>query len=1516
MEAAGIDATCQALWKRNEGCEITPDLDLSPLIDLATPGEIAARGLGDGVIEGAAKALGAFLLFQEPSTPQGISRIQEALDLLIQRYNTLALPFGPEYDAYGLVIPSTVGRKDPWEGRVGCGMALRELIKVLRLELSKDILAFLLGGGKVASSKIPAVADRHPRVREAMVAVGMELVKGSNDTSDTKATALSKERSSDKLKAEEEDWVRQAGAILSGQASTSLPKTDSRLDGIGNLLLQTLKVPSEGVQSAVSECLMTVSALRPKKALEWVGPLVEEAIRGDGYAVQRGAAYGLAGLAGGIGIAMLRETRFQREGALGIVEIIGWRGGRAFEAYAVSLVPRLLAALGDGDNRVREAAQAASTAAVSCMGSYARVRLLLPPLLLALSDRAKWRAQVGAAALMGALAGAGELTEAAAAVLPQAVPALVEAAGEAHGMVASAARSALERLGGVVQSPEISSLAPLLLQALFTGHALPRATLSPGSQGTSEGDPLGKALLALLRKVFLHRMDAPSLALVVPVVSKGLRASSAGAGKEEVAAQVVGAMASLADARDLVPYLPSLTKQLMEALGDAVPEVRAVAARSLGRLVEELGEDGVPGVTDLLKSALIDPATGGVERQGAAQGLAEVFAALGSQRLPSLLPDIVSQTEAPQRSTREGALLLLVYLPATAGAAFAPHLPTVVPAILRGLADEGADVRAASLRAARMIVRGHAQGAVHLLLPELEGGLFAESWRIRAAAVQLVGELLLNVGGASSGDEDEELEDKPRPKMPTSLLARLSTVLGVERRDRVLSSLYITRMDESAAVRHALLPVWKALVSNTPKTVREILEPIMSKVMQLLSDPLDSWRSLGGRVLGEMVRKLGERVVRRIVPILVETSCSEDATIRLRAGALRGLGGILNGPSGRAIVEDEEELVVRSVQQGLVAKSGRVRRAAAGVFDALVSITSGGGGAAAAVGAVVPGLLAMLETQGPGEQRALQALCVLVGVRAAAVLPPLLPTLLDPIPLTSGHSLSGRGGVVGVVKRQLPIILSALLPSLEASPEDPGLLGLSDALVGACASPDTLHLLMGTLLERAKTCIQGGAGGSRIRVVQPLSLASSLILLSSYGPEWVRLVFIGLATSDQAQLVRIAHGALSAIFSPTILPKAEGPLWVQPIRRSLRLVKKLIGPTECVAGFSLPKGLGPIMPIFTNGLLGGSVDAREQSALGMDEIIRLTEPMALKTYVTQMTGSLIRIMGERVTAPVKAAILGALLSLLRRCPLFLRPFLPQLQRSFVRALADPQSVRSRAAEALGALMGLAQAKVDPVITELAGLYHNTTDSSGDVEEEGERREGILEAISSILVVVGPKKVLGEASLDLIEGLVEAGYDDPRASVVRGASRCVGPLTLAYGDRTKVRGLNKAVLFSQEPGKALASIWSLRSLAKTGEALNQLDGGKGEVWSAATQRIQEAIQYGKPDMAQVAIETAGWMVVRLNLLGRTKETEKLMNHLIQLFSPSGGPSIAGELKRAAILAVKRAYKQSIPEVRAS
>lgn len=63
-----------------------------------------------------------------------------------------------------------------------------------------------------------------------------------------------------------------------------------------------------------------------------------------------------------------------------------------------------------------------------------------------------------------------------------------------------------------------------------------------------------------------------------------------------------------------------------------------------------------------------------------------------------------------------------------------------------------------------------------------------------------------------------------------------------------------------------------------------------------------------------------------------------------------------------------------------------------------------------------------------------------------------------------------------------------------------------------------------------------------------------------------------------------------------------------------------------------------------------------------------------------------------------AAILLTLNNLLEKIPTFLKPFLPQLQRTFAKALADPSSevLRSRAARALGTLITLTP-RIDPLI---------------------------------------------------------------------------------------------------------------------------------------------------------------------------------------------------------------------------
>ena len=63
-----------------------------------------------------------------------------------------------------------------------------------------------------------------------------------------------------------------------------------------------------------------------------------------------------------------------------------------------------------------------------------------------------------------------------------------------------------------------------------------------------------------------------------------------------------------------------------------------------------------------------------------------------------------------------------------------------------------------------------------------------------------------------------------------------------------------------------------------------------------------------------------------------------------------------------------------------------------------------------------------------------------------------------------------------------------------------------------------------------------------------------------------------------------------------------------------------------------------------------------------------------------------------------AAIMLTLNNLLEKIPLSLKPFLPQLQRTFAKSLADPTSevLRTRAAKALGTLLTL-KPRVDPLI---------------------------------------------------------------------------------------------------------------------------------------------------------------------------------------------------------------------------
>lgn len=97
------------------------------------------------------------------------------------------------------------------------------------------------------------------------------------------------------------------------------------------------------------------------------------------------------------------------------------------------------------------------------------------------------------------------------------------------------------------------------------------------------------------------------------------------------------------------------------------------------------------------------------------------------------------------------------------------------------------------------------------------------------------------------------------------------------------------------------------------------------------------------------------------------------------------------------------------------------------------------------------------------------------------------------------------------------------------------------------------------------------------------------------------------------------------------------------------------------------------METFLQGLLQGSPEVRASSADAIREAVALTPTDALRPFVVKITGPLIRIVGDRFAPPVKAAILRALGAVIGKAGTGLKPFVPQLQTTFLKCLPDVDS---------------------------------------------------------------------------------------------------------------------------------------------------------------------------------------------------------------------------------------------------
>merc|ERR1719510_244629 len=1024
-----------------------------------------------------------------------------------------------------------------------------------------------------------------------------------------------------------------------------------------------------------------------------------------------------------------KKNNRYREGSLFALSQLCAMLGRLFEPYIVHVLPHLLLCFGDSNQYVREATDDCAKAVMSKLSAHG-VKLVLPSLLNALEED-QWRTKTGSVELLGAMAFCApkQLSS----CLPSIVPKLVEVLSDSHHKVQKAGAQALKQIGSVIRNPEIQAIVPILLKAL---------------QDPSK--KTGICLQTLLDTKFVHFIDAPSLALIMPVVQRAFQDRSTETRK--MAAQIIGNMYSLTDQKDLSPYLPGIIPGLKASLLDPVPEVRAVSARALGAMVKGMGESSFEELLPWLMATLTSEASS-VDRSGAAQGLAEVVGGLGVEKMNALLPDILKTAERTDISphVKDGYIMMFIYMPTVFPDEFTPYISQIISPILRALADENEFVRETAYKAGQRLVVTYADKAITLLLPEPELGLFDENWRIRHSSIQLLGDLLYRISGVSGKMTTETASEDDNFGTEQSQKA-ITRTLGQERRNRVLAGLYMGRSDVALLVRQSALHVWKVIVSNTPKTLREILPTLFNLLLGCLASNSYDKRQIAARTLGDLVKKLGERVLPEIIPILEKGLASPQP--EKRQGVCVGLSEIMISTSKDMVLSFVDSLVP-TVRKALCDETPEVRLAAAKTFESLHNTVG-----SRALDDILPPMLAQITASNSDEddekslsvrENTLDGLRQVMAIKAKAVLPYLVPQLIAP-PVNM-KAIATVAPVAGdALHRHLSKIMPAMLQALADAHGDSALeADLQDhaqAVVLSVHDDEDEVGLSCIMDELLGACSHGQPSDGKQYISYQRAAVTLLHLFcrdtkmdySGYVPQLIRTIIL-LFTSDDSIILQEAWNALTAVTKT--LDASQQMAHVSDVRQAVRFavsdmrdkrsqLREEVNLDEItLPGFCLPKGIQPILPIFRESVLNGAPELKEQAANGLAEVINLSNAEALKPSVIHITGPLIRILGDRFAANVKTAVLDTLASLLSKASILLKPFFPQLQTTFIKALNDlNRTVRLKAGIALSHLIVI-HMRPDPLFNELANGIKGSADDTSV-------RDTYLQALRGCLEPAGDK----------------------------------------------------------------------------------------------------------------------------------------------------------------------------------
>jgi len=259
-----------------------------------------------------------------------------------------------------------------------------------------------------------------------------------------------------------------------------------------------------------------------------------------------------------------------REGSLLLIRAFCEIVGKAAEPYVVgAFITAALDECGSNSSSVREAAEDAASALIKLANPFAFPSLICPLLLKAMKST-EWRVKVNALDRLAQCAGTAPRQVCSA--LPELIPGVTGQVWDTKAQVNKAAGSCLLAICKTNPNPDIAPAIP----------AVVKAVCKPSETNKAVGE--------LMSTTFVVTVDAPSLSMLCPILSRALKEKLAI--HKRAACIVINNMSKLVGSpEDVAPFGPLLVPELKKVSKNVqFEEIRDEALKALASLTRALGD--------------------------------------------------------------------------------------------------------------------------------------------------------------------------------------------------------------------------------------------------------------------------------------------------------------------------------------------------------------------------------------------------------------------------------------------------------------------------------------------------------------------------------------------------------------------------------------------------------------------------------------------------------------------------------------------------------------------------------------------------------------------------------------------------------------------------------------------------------------------------------------------------------------------------------------------------------------